>query len=139
MYICINSRFYVDGIPIREFKNAEHLGVPFPKDEPMRLYSGLWNADDWATQGGRVKIDWTSAPFTVSYTNFSVDACIWSFRSRTSSCSAHDFSTKAVLTMELDQRSRERMKRVQREYMVYDYCRDDLRFPHGFAPECSIH
>lgn len=129
----------MDGIPIREFKNAEHLGVPFPKDQPMRLYSGLWNADDWATQGGRVKIDWTSAPFTVTYTNFSVDACIWSFRTRTSSCAAPDFSRKAVLKMELDERSRERMKRVQREYMVYDYCRDDPRFPNGPAPECSIH
>ncbi|KAK3031195.1 hypothetical protein RJ639_035352 [Escallonia herrerae] len=32
----------------------------------MRVYSSLWNADDWATQGEQVKTDWTKAPFTAS-------------------------------------------------------------------------
>ncbi|KAI3444143.1 hypothetical protein Pfo_000808 [Paulownia fortunei] len=130
--------FYVDNIPIREFKNAENLGVPFPKDQPMRIYSSLWNADDWATQGGRVKTNWTLSPFTASYRNFSADGCIWSYRTRSSSCNSIDFSTKSVLKMELDQRSRGRMKRLQRERMIYDYCRDKWRFPKGPGPECRI-
>ncbi|KAI3446654.1 hypothetical protein Pfo_003319 [Paulownia fortunei] len=130
--------FYVDNIPIREFKNTGRLGVPFPKDQPMRIYSSLWNADDWATQGGKVKTNWTLAPFTASYRNFSADGCIWSRGTRSSSCTAADFSTKPVLTMELDRRSRVRMKRLQRDHMVYDYCRDKWRFPKGPAPECRI-
>ncbi|KAE8661090.1 putative xyloglucan endotransglucosylase/hydrolase protein 25 [Hibiscus syriacus] len=64
--------FSVDGTPIREFKNLESMGVPFPKDQPMRIYSSLWNADDWATRGGVVK------PFTASYRNFNANACTWS-------------------------------------------------------------
>ncbi|PIN20535.1 Xyloglucan:xyloglucosyl transferase [Handroanthus impetiginosus] len=130
--------FYVDNIPIREFKNAEKLGVPFPKDQPMRIYSSLWNADDWATQGGRVKTNWSLAPFTASYRYFTAEGCIWSYRTRSSSCNSTDFSTKGVLKMELDGKSRRMMKRVQTEHMVYDYCRDNWRFPEGPGPECSI-
>ncbi|CAN6547236.1 unnamed protein product [Malus baccata var. baccata] len=58
--------FSVDGTPIREFKNQESNGVPFPKSQPMRIYSSLWNADDWATRGGLVKTDWSQAPFAAS-------------------------------------------------------------------------
>ncbi|XP_034215497.1 uncharacterized protein LOC117627490 [Prunus dulcis] len=64
--------FLVDNIPIRVFTNLETIGVPFPKNQPMRIYSSLWNADDWATRGGLVKTDWTQAPFTASYRNFKV-------------------------------------------------------------------
>ncbi|EYU42433.1 hypothetical protein ABFS82_10G134400 [Erythranthe guttata] len=130
--------FYVDNIPIREFRNAEHLGVPYPNEQPMRIYSSLWNADEWATQGGRVKTNWDLAPFVASYRNFSSDGCVYSFRTRTSSCDAADYSTKPFLKMELDERSRENMKRLQRERMVYDYCTDVRRFPQGPAPECTI-
>ncbi|KAL6539666.1 Xyloglucan endotransglucosylase protein 7 [Orobanche hederae] len=89
--------FFVDNIPIREFKNTEKLGVPFLKNQPMRIYSSLWNADEWATQHGRVKTNWTLAPFTASYRNFSADGCVWSRETRSSSCMDADFSTKALI------------------------------------------
>ncbi|KAF2309364.1 hypothetical protein GH714_001736 [Hevea brasiliensis] len=73
-YLC----FSVDGTPIREFKNLESVGVPFPKNQAMRIYSSLWNADDWATRGGLVKTDWSQAPFTASYRNFNANACVLS-------------------------------------------------------------
>ncbi|GKD23065.1 probable xyloglucan endotransglucosylase/hydrolase protein 23 [Tanacetum coccineum] len=65
-----------DLTPIREFKNAESIGVPFPKDQPMRINSSLWNADAWATKGGLVKTDWNKAPFTAPYRNFKANACV---------------------------------------------------------------
>ncbi|XP_075517705.1 xyloglucan endotransglucosylase protein 7-like [Primulina tabacum] len=128
---------YVDGVPIREFKNLEGLGVPFPT-RPMRLYSSLWNAEDWATQGGSVKTDWNLAPFVTSYSNFSADACIWSHQTRRSSCNPADFSSKTWLNMELDGRSRARMERTRKGYMIYDFCRDKWRFLNGTGPECQI-
>lgn len=71
-----NCRFYVDGRPIRVFKNNELIGVAFPKNQPMRIYSSLWNADDWATRGGRVKTDWSKAPFTATFREFNASACV---------------------------------------------------------------
>ncbi|KAJ0082292.1 hypothetical protein Patl1_10244 [Pistacia atlantica] len=54
--------FLVDNIPIREYNNEEAIGVPFPSKQPMRVYSSLWDADQWATRGGLVKTNWSNAP-----------------------------------------------------------------------------
>ncbi|KAJ0089871.1 hypothetical protein Patl1_14316 [Pistacia atlantica] len=131
--------FSVDGTPIREFKNSESMGVPFPKNQPMKIYSSLWNADDWATRGGLVKTDWTQAPFTASYRNFKADACVWSNgkSSCTSNSPSSSSSNGAWLSQELDTTSQERLKWVQKNYMIYNYCSDTKRFPQGLPAECS--
>jgi xyloglucan:xyloglucosyl transferase TCH4 len=127
--------FSVDGTPIREFKNLESKGIPFPKNQAMWLYSSLWNADDWATRGGLVKTDWSQAPFTASYTNFNAQACVWS--SGSSSCSSNS-SGKSWLTESLDATGEGRIKWAQKNYMIYNYCSDIKRFPQGLPPECSV-
>ncbi|KAL2482911.1 putative xyloglucan endotransglucosylase/hydrolase protein 23 [Forsythia ovata] len=124
--------FSVDGTPIREFKNAESLGVAYPKNQPMRIYSSLWNADDWATRGGLVKTDWNEAPFTASYRNFNANACVLSSSSCTSS------SSNSWLNEEMDSTSQQRLKWVQKNYMIYNYCSDSKRFSQGLPPECAI-
>ncbi|CAH2042900.1 unnamed protein product [Thlaspi arvense] len=43
--------FFIDNMPIRIHKNQEDFNVPYPKTRPMRVFSGLWIADDWAMQG----------------------------------------------------------------------------------------
>ncbi|KAE8682706.1 putative xyloglucan endotransglucosylase/hydrolase protein 25 [Hibiscus syriacus] len=129
--------FSVDGTPIREFKNMESLGVPFPKNQPMRIYSSLWNADDWATRGGLVKTDWTHAPFTASYRNFNANACVWS--NGASSCKSNSPSTNnAWFSQEMDSTNQQRLQWVQKNYMIYNYCTDAKRFPQGLPPDCKM-
>ncbi|KAL6286921.1 hypothetical protein ACE6H2_011311 [Prunus campanulata] len=118
--------FLVDNIPIRVFHNLETIGVPFPKNQPMRIYSSLWNADDWATRGGLVKTDWTQAPFTASYRNFQA--------STTSTNSLTE--QNAWQTQGLDAAGRNRLRWVQQKFMVYNYCSDLKRFPQGLPAEC---
>ncbi|XP_047333209.1 probable xyloglucan endotransglucosylase/hydrolase protein 23 [Impatiens glandulifera] len=133
--------FSVDGIPIREFKNAESIGVPYLKNQPMRIYSSLWNADDWATRGGLVKTDWTNAPFTASYRNFNdATACVWSAAAGKSSCSDSSSvsSGNAWLNQQMDTTGQEKLRWVQKNYMVYNYCNDTKRFPLGLPAECSL-
>jgi hypothetical protein len=36
----------------------------------LGVYNSIWNVGDWATQGGRVKTDWTHAPFVTTYERF---------------------------------------------------------------------
>ncbi|KAI7727447.1 hypothetical protein M8C21_023129, partial [Ambrosia artemisiifolia] len=109
--------FLVDNMPIREFKNREAFGIPFPKNQPMRLYSSLWNADEWATRGGLVKTDWSRAPFMASYRNFNVRAGGLSQSNMT---------------------HRQKLRWVRRNHMIYNYCTDAKRFPRGFPAECKL-
>lgn len=127
--------FSVDNIPIRVFKNLESIGVAFPKNQPMRLYSSIWNADEWATRKGLVKIDWTQAPFIASYRGFSTSAC--SLASGKPSCSSSVPNYSPWLSQKLDPIGEEKLKWVQQNYMVYNYCTDTKRFPQGFPPECN--
>ncbi|XP_020248248.1 probable xyloglucan endotransglucosylase/hydrolase protein 25 isoform X2 [Asparagus officinalis] len=124
--------FSVDGIPIRDFKNLEKYRIPFPKIQPMRLYSSLWDADNWATRGGLVKTDWSKAPFTASYRNFQAQACVLSSgRSRCGSGGNRWFN------QQLDVASLKRLRWVQKNYMIYNYCTDVKRFPQGIPTECK--
>ncbi|KAI5414943.1 probable xyloglucan endotransglucosylase/hydrolase protein 23 isoform X1 [Lathyrus oleraceus] len=129
--------FSVDGTPIREFKNMESKGIPFPKNQAMRIYSSLWNADDWATSGGLVKTDWSKAPFTASYRNFNANACTVS-SSGASSCSSTQANKNAWFSEELDSTSYRRLEWVRKNYMIYNYCTDIKRFPQGLPKECRM-
>ncbi|XP_057846653.1 xyloglucan endotransglucosylase protein 1 [Cryptomeria japonica] len=120
--------FSVDGTPVRVFKNSEDLGVAYPKNQAMRIYSSLWNADDWATRGGVVKIDWTKSPFVASYGNFKAETC-----SASSDCSVNSwYAAKALESSE-----HQKLEWVRKNYMIYDYCSDSKRFPQGFPTECT--
>lgn len=124
---CMHHRFLVDGVPIRMFKNLETIGVAFPKNQPMKLYSSIWNADQWATRGGLVKTDWTKAPFIASYRNFNHVQLHHSFT-----------SSRTISQAQLDPIRLEKLKWVQKNYMIYNYCTDTKRFPQGFPPECKF-
>ncbi|KAL6546960.1 hypothetical protein OROMI_022681 [Orobanche minor] len=127
--------FLVDNIPIRVFNNHNKHNVPFPRSQPMRVYCSLWNAEEWATQGGRIKTDWTKAPFTAYYRNFKISACAPGpsgdpCRSQT--------EPNSWQTYQLDANSRNRMRWVQQKYRIYDYCGDNKRFPNGTTHECKL-
>ncbi|KAL3508978.1 hypothetical protein ACH5RR_028379 [Cinchona calisaya] len=130
--------FLVDDIPIRVYTNHESLGVPYPSRKPMRLYSSIWNADSWATQGGKVKIDWRKAPFTASYRNLKIDACVWPSTSSCESTSSNSSPSNTRMTQQLDAGGKMNLQWVQKNYMVYNYCTDFEKFVHGIPLECRL-
>ncbi|KAF8022353.1 hypothetical protein BT93_F0014 [Corymbia citriodora subsp. variegata] len=137
--------FLVDETPIRVHTNLEHRGVPYPKDQPMGVYSSIWNADDWATQGGRVKTDWTHAPFVASYRNFEINACecpatvaAADNAKRCSSSAERRYWWDEPMVSELNLHQNHQLKWVRANHMIYDYCKDTARFP-VIPVECEHH
>eukprot|EP00253_Pinus_taeda_P007907 PITA_07907 len=128
--------FWVDSIPIRAFKNNEEaVGVPYPNSRPMRIIATLWNGEDWATDGGRVKTDWSQAPFVASYQLFEVDACSVSLNS-SPPCANNWWDQPEFQSLNEQQLSK--LYWVRKNYLIYDYCHDRSgRFPVTPA-ECAL-
>lgn len=122
---------FVDGIPIRDFKNNEKKGVLFPSSQPLRMYGSLWNGEAWATQGGRVKTDWSKAPFVAMYRNYKVDVC-------SSSGGKSNCNSKPWWNYNVTGNSYRQMRAIQRKFMIYNYCDDVNRFPKGLPLECKL-
>ncbi|WCJ27315.1 Xyloglucan endotransglucosylase/hydrolase family protein [Euphorbia peplus] len=105
---------FVDGRPIRVFENQEAKGVPFANTKQMRAYATLWDAEQWATRGGKIKTDWTKAPFTAYYRNFNIQ-------------STDSPGPKDWLTQELGPKNRAWLRWVQKYHTIYNYCNDARR------------
>jgi hypothetical protein len=130
---CTSSacRFYVDGTPIREYRNRQaDTGVPFLTQQPMRVYASLWNGEAWATGGGRIKTNWTWASFVASYKGYTATGCVSS--QDPAACAS---STGAWMHQQLDTAEQARLRQVQKNYMIANYCTDPWRkYP---RPDCK--
>ncbi|KAI0488110.1 hypothetical protein KFK09_027937 [Dendrobium nobile] len=106
----------------------------------MRLFSSLWNADNWATRGGPVKIDWSQAPFVARFRRLRLRACKWLGQFSLSQCAANTpvnwWSSLAYGRLSYDQVGQ--MMWTRNNYMIYDCCEDVRRFKDQMPPECSL-
>jgi xyloglucan:xyloglucosyl transferase len=128
----------VDGNVIRAFKNYEDQGIPFPKYKPQRVYSSIWNADDWACQGGKVKTNYTNQPFVANYLNYQEKSCLYAGPKSVQTC--NDPSNNWFFNSQykqLTQAQIDTMTSIRNQYLVYNYCTDTKRFNGNFPPECS--
>ncbi|CAM8930399.1 unnamed protein product [Rhodiola kirilowii] len=127
--------FLVDEVPIRVFKNSKDLGVRYPFDQPMKIYSSLWDADDWATRGGLEKTDWSKAPFVASYRGFHVDGCEASLDEKYCETQGKRWWDQPEF-QDLDASQYSNLATVRRCYTIYNYCNDRSRYP-TVPPECT--
>ncbi|KAH7689806.1 Xyloglucan endotransglucosylase/hydrolase protein [Dioscorea alata] len=125
--------FSIDDIPIREYKNNEAKGIPYPKTQPMGIYSTLWEADDWATRGGLEKIDWSKAPFYAYYKDFDVEGC-WMPGPKSCITNPNNW-WEGQAYRQLDAVQQKKYQWVRTNHMIYDYCTDKSRYPIT-PPEC---
>ncbi|KAG8039395.1 hypothetical protein GUJ93_ZPchr0034g18711 [Zizania palustris] len=107
-----NIIFQVDDVPVRRFKNY------------------------WATRHGDVQIDWSGAPFVVSYRDYSTNACVNNNPAGGWPSSWCPEGTASWIDMELDAAGLGTVAWAERDHMSYNYCADGWRFPQGFPAEC---
>ncbi|KAI3408940.1 Xyloglucan endotransglucosylase/hydrolase [Psidium guajava] len=125
--------FYVDDVPIRVFKNNTQIGVPYPT-QPMQIEASLWNGDDWATDRGRTKIDWSYAPFRAHYRGFDISGCE-SQGHDTHRCHSSAYQWNSREHWALDKEQERQLEDARKNFMNYDYCTDRSRYPVP-PPEC---
>lgn len=125
--------FWVDEVPIRVYKNNEAKGIPYPKSQPMGVFSTLWEADNWATRGGLEKIDWRKAPFFAYYKNFDIEGC--AVPGPTACASNLNNRWEGPPYQALNPAQQQRYQWVRANHMIYDYCTDKSRYPIP-PPEC---
>ncbi|XP_007205463.2 xyloglucan endotransglucosylase/hydrolase protein 31 [Prunus persica] len=121
--------FLVDDVPIRRYQRKSDATFPL---RPMWAYGSIWDASTWATEDGKYKADYSYQPFVGRYNNFKLGGCT-ADGSTTTSCQPPSASPSGATGLSQQQYSA--MEWVQRNYLVYDYCRDPKR-DHTQTPEC---
>nr|XP_016464024.1 PREDICTED: xyloglucan endotransglucosylase/hydrolase protein 2-like [Nicotiana tabacum] len=124
--------FFVDNIPIRVFKNKANIGVSYPS-KPMQILATIWNGDNWATDGGLTKTNWSFAPFKSHFQDFDIIGCPIS--SINTNCNSPNFWWNQRKYWKLSSKQRKKYAEVTAKYMTYDYCVDKSRFSTP-PPEC---
>ncbi|KAJ7943881.1 Xyloglucan endotransglucosylase/hydrolase [Quillaja saponaria] len=134
-----NIIFYIDEVPIREVVRSEAMGGDYPS-KPMSLYATIWDASNWATSGGKYKVNYKYAPFVSEYKDFVLEGCpvdpiqevpaAVACAQKNALLESQDY---AVITPQ----RRLAMRRFRQRFTYYSYCYDTWRYPVP-PPECVI-
>lgn len=113
----------------------------FPQ-KPMGLYATIWDASDWATSGGRYKVNYKYAPFAAHFTDLVLRGCaadplqqIVADNHPAAACDDADLEAADFATV--NPKQRRAMKRFRQKYMYYSYCYDSVRYAVP-PPECVV-
>ncbi|KAL4585894.1 hypothetical protein LXL04_010521 [Taraxacum kok-saghyz] len=130
--------FYIDDVPIREILKTDEMASDFPS-KPMALYATIWDASNWATNGGKYKVNYKYAPFVTEMTDLVVHGCISDPIQQllTDNCAQMDEQLETLPYNTITPKQHTAMKRFREKYMYYSYCYDTLRYAIP-PPECVI-
>lgn len=128
------DRFYVDNVPIREFKRTVPMGGDFPS-KPMSLYATIWDGSDWATNGGKYRVNYKYAPFVTEFSDLVLHGCAVDPIEQLSKCENAN-SSQAIPTG-VTPMQRIKMESFRVKYMTYSYCYDRARYKVP-PPECVV-
>ena len=117
----------MENIPIRVFKNNEKIGVGYPR-QPMQLLATIWGGDDWATDGGLTKTNWSFAPFKAYFEDFNIVGCPI-IKLNTNNCNSQSYWWNQKIYWRLSITQKKLYEKYRVNYKTYDYCDDRIRYP----------
>lgn len=132
--------FYVDNTPVRMFRNLEGIvpGFKYPNHQAMGLFLSIWDGSSWATQGGRVKLDWIAAPFVATYQKFRLNGCVVESYDSDGirKCQNTMWAAPGPNAQRLPTGRVRQMRAVRQNQVKYNYCDDRKRYLSA-PPECA--
>ncbi|KAJ4842579.1 putative xyloglucan endotransglucosylase/hydrolase protein 30 [Turnera subulata] len=133
-----NIIFYIDDIPIREIVRSDEMKLDYPS-KPMSLYATIWDASNWATSGGKYKVNYKYAPFVSEFQDLVLEGCPVDPIQELSAtdCFESDARLETADYSVITRKQRLAMRRFRQRFMYYSYCYDSLRYPVP-PPECVI-
>ncbi|OIV92973.1 hypothetical protein TanjilG_20635 [Lupinus angustifolius] len=134
-----NVIFYIDEVPIREVLQSEKMGADYPS-KPMSLYATIWDASNWATSGGKYKVNYKYAPFVTEFKDLVLKGCSVDPIQEVpygKACTNQHADLEAQDYAAMTPMRRHAMRRFRQRFMYYSYCYDTLRY-HVPPPECNI-
>ncbi|KAI4313656.1 hypothetical protein L6164_026615 [Bauhinia variegata] len=114
--------FYVDDVPIREVKRTEAMGGDFPS-KPMTLYATIWDGSNWATNGGKYRVNYKYAPYVAKFSNLILHGCAVDPMDSVAKCDSSEDVPSGVTPAQ-----RIKMENFRKNHMTYSYCYDKLRY-----------
>lgn len=119
--------FYVDNVPIREIKRTEAMKHDFPS-KPMSLYATIWDASEWATNGGKYKVDYRYAPYVAQFSDLVLQGCAVDPIERSRKCEDDNASLVGSVPSGITPMERVKMAHFRKKHLTYSYCYDRLRY-----------
>lgn len=118
----------MDDIPIRVYKNKRILGLGYPS-KPMQIETTLWDGESWATEGGRIKTNWSYAPFKANFQGFDVSGCETHQSLNDRHCGSETYWWNSKRYWQLNPAQHKQYENVKKNYMTYNYCNNKQRYP----------
>lgn len=110
------------------------MGGDFPS-KPMTLYATIWDASDWATNGGKYRVNYKYAPYVAKFSDLVLHGCAVDPIEHVANCDTAQ--TSESIPSGVTPLQRLKMESFRKKHMTYSYCYDKIRYK---APpsECAI-
>lgn len=101
------------------------MGGDFPS-KPMSLYATIWDGSDWATNGGKYRVNYKYAPYIAEFSDLVLHGCAVDPIEHFPKCDTTQNSESVPSGITSLQKIK--MDDFRKKHMTYSYCYDHIRY-----------